>query len=205
MWARWEAVANAVALENLRWARERSAEAKHRESLRRVQAQLDRARSTRKTLRARIRALEADQRRGQNEKEDLKLAIGNLHRKHSAETAERDKRTLGRIRALVETPLAKLKESGLSPSQARWMGVVEKNLQPAPTPFETHFSSEYYHLTPTEIKVATLIKQNQTNKEIGEMLDISTRTVEVHRNNIRRKFGIRNKNVNLRTHLLTLE
>ena len=200
-----EAVANAVALENLRWARARTDEVKHRDSLRQVLAQLERARSTRKTLRARIRVLEADQRRALKEKEDLQLAIGNLHRKHSAETAESDQRTLRRIRALVETPLAKLRDSGLSPRQARWLDVIAKNLQPVPAPFETHFSSEYHQLTPTEIKVATLIKQNQTNKEIGEMLDISTRTVEVHRNNIRRKFGIRNKNVNLRTHLLTLE
>ncbi len=33
------------------------------------------------------------------------------------------------------------------------------------------------------------------------MLGISTRTVEVHRNNIRRKLGLKQRSVNLKTHL----
>lgn len=45
-------------------------------------------------------------------------------------------------------------------------------------------------LTPTEKKVLRLIAQNKTNKEIGETLFISYRTVEKHRSNIINKLGL---------------
>jgi DNA-binding CsgD family transcriptional regulator len=199
------AIVVVIALERARAAADRPTDTKRGDALSRALARLDRARAVRKTLRGRIRKLEAGLRHAAGEREELKEAIGNLHRIHSLGTAEQCRRTLGDVRVLVDAPLSKLKASGPTPRQARWLEMIEKYLQPVASPLEAHFSSGYYHLTPTEIKVAALIKQNQTNKEIGEMLDISTRTVEVHRNNIRRKFGIRNKNVNLRTHLLTLE
>jgi DNA-binding CsgD family transcriptional regulator len=196
-----KAAAGLMALEHLRAA----AIPKRGDTLRRTLARLERARNFQKTLRARIRKLKLDYRDATAETEQLKLAIGNLHRKQSNEKADRGKRALGRVRALVEAPISKLRGSGLTAQQAGLLDRIETCLHPVSSPLEVPFSSGYYHLTPAEIKVASLIKQNLTNKEIGEMLEISSRTVEVHRNNIRRKFGIRKKNVNLRTHLLTLE
>ncbi|MHC4799478.1 MAG: helix-turn-helix transcriptional regulator [Planctomycetota bacterium] len=62
----------------------------------------------------------------------------------------------------------------------------------------------YYKLTPSEITVANLIKHGRTTKEVSEYLGLSRRTVEVHRYNIRNKFEIKNKKVNLRSYLLSI-
>ena len=46
-------------------------------------------------------------------------------------------------------------------------------------------------LTPTERRVLQLVAENKTNKEIGEELFISHRTVEAHRSNICQKLQFR--------------
>jgi DNA-binding NarL/FixJ family response regulator len=43
------------------------------------------------------------------------------------------------------------------------------------------------HLTEREIEVITLLAQGKSNKEVASKLDISTRTIESHRNHIMRK------------------
>ena len=48
-------------------------------------------------------------------------------------------------------------------------------------------------LTPTEKEVLKLIAKNNTGVEIGEILCISTRTVEKHKSNIIKKFNLSHK------------
>jgi DNA-binding NarL/FixJ family response regulator len=52
--------------------------------------------------------------------------------------------------------------------------------------------------------VADLIKDGKQDKDITEILNISLDTVKAHRKNIRKKLGINNKRINLRTKLLSL-
>jgi DNA-binding NarL/FixJ family response regulator len=46
-------------------------------------------------------------------------------------------------------------------------------------------------LTPREIEILKLFVEGHINKEIGEMLDISIRTVETHKNHIMKKLALR--------------
>lgn len=45
-------------------------------------------------------------------------------------------------------------------------------------------------LTPTEVKILKLIKQNLTSAEVAEQLFVSKRTVEKHRSNMVQKLGL---------------
>jgi DNA-binding NarL/FixJ family response regulator len=60
---------------------------------------------------------------------------------------------------------------------------------------------ETANLTPMESRVADLIRQGRTSKEIATLLGITLRGVTFHRGNIRRKLGIKNKKRNLQTSL----
>jgi DNA-binding CsgD family transcriptional regulator len=55
------------------------------------------------------------------------------------------------------------------------------------------------------MQVANLVKHGKTTKEIAEYLNLSSKTIDSHRKNIRRKMGIRSKKSNLRSYLLSLQ
>jgi len=52
--------------------------------------------------------------------------------------------------------------------------------------------SEGQSLTARQKEILSLVAQGFTNREIGERLDISVRTVEVHRFNLMRRLRVRN-------------
>jgi DNA-binding CsgD family transcriptional regulator len=53
--------------------------------------------------------------------------------------------------------------------------------------------------------VASLIRDGKSSKEIARILNISINTVHTYRFNIRKKTGVKNNKVNLRSFLKTLE
>ena len=56
-------------------------------------------------------------------------------------------------------------------------------------------------LTPVEIVVSTMVRNGLSTKEIAHLRCISPATVRRHRENIRRKLGLRNEKINLATYL----
>jgi len=60
------------------------------------------------------------------------------------------------------------------------------------------------NLTNREIEVAMLIIQSQTTKEIADTLDVSIKTINFHRFNIRKKLEITNSKISLKAALLDL-
>ncbi|MCK7512436.1 MAG: PAS domain S-box protein [Desulfobacterales bacterium] len=73
-------------------------------------------------------------------------------------------------------------------------------LRRSPTIWRPNFP----RLTSTEIDVANFIVQGKRTKEIADVLSVTPKAIEVHRNNLRRKFGLTNQKTGLRTHLLSL-
>jgi len=58
------------------------------------------------------------------------------------------------------------------------------------SPPQRHY--EIHSLTARQKEILRLVAQGFTNREIGERLDISVRTVEVHRFNLMRRLRVRN-------------
>ena len=59
-------------------------------------------------------------------------------------------------------------------------------------------------LTPTEVRVATLIKNNLSSQAIATKLHVTLHTVNTHRRNIRKKLNVRNSTVNLVSYLRSI-
>ena len=75
---------------------------------------------------------------------------------------------------------------------------METALTNVATPFNKKYLVGNFGLTSTELKIANLIKEECTAKEIAEQLKLSVFTVQDHIKNIRNKLKIRNKRINLK-------
>ncbi len=66
-----------------------------------------------------------------------------------------------------------------------------------------YLSEELSQLTPSELRIVSLIIQGLQNKAIASKLNISLHTVEWHRRNIREKLGLLDRKENLMLQLLS--
>ena len=69
----------------------------------------------------------------------------------------------------------------------------------------TRLESKFLSLTATELRVASLIKDGRTTKEIAELLHLSENTIQSHRYHIRSKLSLKNRRVNLRSYLSNMQ
>jgi PAS domain S-box-containing protein len=137
--------------------------------------------------------------------EETNTALRVLLKSRDEDKIELEEKVLLNVKELVAPFLEKLKKSGMDEKQKAYADILESNLNDITSPFSQNISSTFYHLTPSEIQVANLIKLGRTSKDIAELLNVSHRTIEAHRENIREKIGLKNKKTNLRTHLLSLQ
>ncbi|MBW2218886.1 MAG: PAS domain S-box protein [Deltaproteobacteria bacterium] len=136
--------------------------------------------------------------------QEVNAALKVLLKHREEDKAEIEERVLSNIRELVIPFLEKLKSGAIDTKQKSYANIVESNLEDIISPFSHRLSVKHLKLTPAEIQISNLIKQGKTTKEIANLLNLSDRTIETHRKNIRRKIGIRNKSENLRTHLMNI-
>ena len=111
---------------------------------------------------------------------------------------------LASLKRLVFPYVEKLENSVLDTEAQTYVNIIKSNLKEVISPFSHTVSIKYQNLTPTEIKVADLIRQGKSSKEIAAFLNVSSSAVSFHRNNIREKMGLLNKKTNLRTYLAAL-
>ena len=139
-----------------------------------------------------------------NELKEANTALEVLLKRREGDKTEVEGKVLLNVKELVVPYAEKLKKTSLDKKQMSYLNVLESNLNNIISPFTYKLSSKVLGLTPKEIHIANLVKDGKTAKEIAGLLDVSIRTIEFHRKNIRTKIGIKNSKVNLRSQLLSL-
>ncbi len=137
--------------------------------------------------------------------EEMNVALKVLLQKRDEDKQVLQENITQNVTRLILPCIQKLKQSRMSEDQLDHLNLLEKLVIGIISPFARKLSSPYFNLTPTEIRVAGMIKQDKTSKDIADAFNISESAIIFHRNNIRRKLGLRNKKKNLRTFLLSLE
>jgi PAS domain S-box-containing protein len=137
--------------------------------------------------------------------EEVNAALRVLLKQREDDKADLEERLLANVKELVLPYVEKLKRSRLHSDQMTLVDILESNMKEIVSPLVTKLSSRFLSLTPTEIQVASLIKDGKTSKEIATLLNASENTVRTHRFHIRSKLGIKNKKVNFRSYLQSLQ
>ena len=135
--------------------------------------------------------------------EDANTALSVLLRRREEDRIEFEERILSNVKTLIRPHLKDLKKTPLSEDQDARINELESSLEKIISPFARDLSSAVLDLTPMEIRVASLVKEGKTNKQMAELLSVSKNTILTHRYKIRTKLGIKGKKVDLKSHLLT--
>jgi PAS domain S-box-containing protein len=136
--------------------------------------------------------------------EQVNVALTVLLKKREQDKKELEEQMLTNVKELVFPYLAKLREIDITDGQKLYLDIMEKNLNNIMSPFLHRLSAHYHNFTPTEIRVASMVKDGKSSKEIAEIMNLSPETINNHRKHIRKKSGLLNKKINLRTALLSL-
>jgi PAS domain S-box-containing protein len=134
--------------------------------------------------------------------EELNTAMKVLLKKREADKLKIEEYVLENVKKLIEPYFEKIKKTRLNDQQRSLLSIVESNLNEIISPFAQEVSLKHFNLTPKEIQIAKQIRNGDTTKKIAVFMNLSPRTVETHRRNIRRKIGLIGKKANLRSHLM---
>lgn len=154
-----------------------------------------------------LRALQTSRKRLTDQSarmQEVNTALRVLLKKREEDQSEMEEKIIYNVKNLAQPYLERLKRAGLNRQQENLVLILESNLEEITSDFSRRLAVEFLNFTPTELQVANLVKLGQTTQEIADLLNISVRTVETHRSNLREKIGIKNKKANLRTWLLRI-
>ena len=152
------------------------------------------------TLKRRERELKDERRKC----EELNTALKVLIRQREDDKNEIEEKILSHIKKLVLPHVDKLKRGRLDSDDIAHVNILESNLKNIISPFSHKLAFRCLNLTHKELQVACFIKEGRTTKEIAHLMNVSTRAIDIHRYNIRRKLGLNKKSVNLHSHLNSL-
>lgn len=140
-----------------------------------------------------------------NEKlRQLNTTLNTLLEKRDKDRLELEQSMTCNIKEMVLPYIGQIRNASSAAKRNRLLDVVETALNDVSSRFMHSLSAAQLGLTPAEMKVATFARQGKSTKEIAALMGSSEKTVKNQRLAIRKKIGISNRKVNLRTYLQSL-
>ena len=137
--------------------------------------------------------------------EEVNTALKVLLKQREDDKKALEEAVVANVNELIYPYIERLREYRSRENHETLLSILKANLDNIVSPFISKISSKILNFTSMEIKVANLVREGRTNKEIADLLFLSINTILVHRHHIRTKLGIKNKKTNLRSHLLSLD
>ncbi len=135
---------------------------------------------------------------------EANIALKVLIKQREEDKIELEKKFLTNVKTFVLPYIGRLKHGQLSQKDKTLIGIIDDHLNDIISPLMQRLSNANIMLTPQEMQVASLVKDGKTTSEIADILFVTEATVSFHRKNLREKLGIKNKQTNLRSFLLSM-
>ncbi|MDR3554004.1 MAG: LuxR C-terminal-related transcriptional regulator [Syntrophobacteraceae bacterium] len=137
--------------------------------------------------------------------DELHRAMNVIMQRVGRDAFEIEERIQLNLERLIFPYIEQLKSTRLQSGQKWRIDLLESNIRRVFSPFLKNLTAKSPRLSYAETRVADLIREGKSSKEIANMLGVSEKTVLTHRFHIRTKLGIRNTEVSLKTYLTSLQ
>ncbi len=151
------------------------------------------------------KAMENNLRREKSQMEELNITLRNVMKTIDHERRDVQRAVAERIRELLLPAVDRIMHEGSAEVRKGYLEIIRDQLEKLAAGSAGETDARLLKLTPTEMKVCRFIQAGSTTKDIAEALSLSADTIQTHRKNIRKKLGIRGRQVNLYTYLLAHE
>jgi FixJ family two-component response regulator len=145
------------------------------------------------------------ERKMQRDLQEFNIALKVLLQKAEKDRQNFSRDIISNVKGTIFPYLEKLKSFRISEEAKMYIGILETNLSDICSPLMRNLSSKYAQISSAEAQVANLIKAGRRNKEIASILGVSLSTVMTHRHRIRSKLGLKQKKVNLKSYLDSID
>ncbi len=132
--------------------------------------------------------------------ENKNIALKEVLRKVHEEKQEIAMRVQANVDKII-MPIFSILEKNINYRDTPVLKLLKKNLEEVTAPFTNAISKEFLSLSPVEIQICNYIKNGFSTKDIAQLRGIAIATVSRHREHIRKKLNLKNKNINLVTYL----
>jgi DNA-binding CsgD family transcriptional regulator len=147
----------------------------------------------------------ADLEKSHQDLEEMNAALNVILKQRENDKSNLEENIVSNIKISILPYIEKIDATVLKQDQKEYLSIIKSHLRKITSPFLKRLSSQFLSLTTNEIKIASMIREGKTSKEIAEIMNISLNTVHAYRYKIRMKAGLKNNKVNLRSYLQSMD
>ena len=147
-----------------------------------------------------LKSLKSQLETEKNQKNQKTIAINEII-SHIDRNQDSQKDAIAKNLNNVIIPLLKTLEESSTSLDKKFLKLTIQSLQEISNPLVNKWSISQ-SLTPKELQICNMIKNGLSAKEVAELTHSSPRTIDKHRENIRKKLGLTSKKINLASFLI---
>lgn len=133
--------------------------------------------------------------------EELNITLRNVLQSINEKNSEYKQEIFQTIQDSILPALEKIERESDSGVRNNYLNLVKDQLMRLTGEMSTDTDMHLLKLSPTELKVCQFIQAGNGTKDIAETLGLSVETVQTHRKNIRKKLGLRGRDITLFNYL----